>query len=429
MPDDTGRPLSDGRLNLEQQKKRAKELLKAMRAGDPSAQARMRERHPHGARLDPSAVQLADAQAVISREAGFASWPRLKAHAERLGRARAAMSRPDAAPDTSRTLHLRCGSDLKAPLERAGFVGGFLEFADPYCQGPVRDLPTAALVAERADFLTQAYGLTPSAARRRLEREYAALDALGEWDELVLWFEHDIYDQLIMARLLATLPATRPVFLVCVDHSPGVARFLGLGQLAPEVIRLHWEQRTAVEPAHRALGRQVWAALTQDSPEALHRIVLAGTPAVPPMAGALARHLRELPSARNGLSLTEQLTLDVLAELGATPARRLFQQLNREREPLPFMGDAMFWVVLRALSSGPARLIDAGPAGHHDTAWAERTISLTADGEAVRSDRADWLALGAPVRWLGGVELDPARPCWRWDEPAARPVLTTISKD
>lgn len=424
MPDDTGRPLSDGRLNLEQQKKRAKELMKAVREGAPEALARLRRHHPKSDRLNPEGAQLADAQAAIAREAGFASWARLKAHTERLVQARSDMARPEAAPDTARTLHVRCGSDLKAALERAGFLGGFLEFADPYCQGPVQNLPEPALIEARAAFIAEAYRILPEVALKRLQREYAAWADLSAWEEVVLWFEHDSYDQLILARLLATLPQGVRAFLVCVDRTPGVARFLGLGQLAPEVLRLFYDGRVPVEPAHRQLGRAVWTALTDTRPEGLHRISREGTPAVPPMSAALARHLRELPSITNGLSLTEQLTLELLAECGPQPAKALFQQLTREREPLPFMGDAMFWVVLRALASGDAALIAAPPAGHHDTSWAERTISLTETGEAVRAGRADWLALGVPVRWVGGVEIAPGRPCWRWDEPGQRPVLT-----
>lgn len=424
MPDDPGRPLSDGRLNLGQQKKRAKELMRAVRAGAPEALARLRRHHPRGERLDIAEVRLADAQAAIAREAGFASWARLKAHTDRLVRARTDMDRREAAPDTAGTLHVRCGSDLKVGLERAGFVGGFLEFSDPYCQGPVLDLPEAALIELRAGFVAEAYRILPDVVLSRLQREYAAWADLSAWEEVVLWFEHDSYDQLILARLLATLPEHVRSSLVCVDHTPGVARFLGLGQLAPEVLRLFYEGRVAVGPGHRRLGREVWGALTDPSPILLHRISTTATPAAPPMPGALGRHLRELPSTANGLALTEQLALDLLPGHGALTGKALFQRLTREREPLPFLGDSMFWAVLRRLAAGGRPLVDAGPPGHHEASWAERTLRLTADGEAVQAGRADWLALGAPQRWVGGIEIDPSGACWRWDEAASRPVLT-----
>lgn len=67
--------------NLEQQRKLAKDLLKAAREGEPDALARLR-----AVRSDAATAarppKLADAQLAIAREAGFDSWPRLLKHLE-----------------------------------------------------------------------------------------------------------------------------------------------------------------------------------------------------------------------------------------------------------------------------------------------------------------------------------------------------------
>ena len=64
------------RPDLDQLRRRAKELRDAARRGDAAAVERFARHHP-SARQD--AVSLAAAQLVIARELGFASWPRLKA--------------------------------------------------------------------------------------------------------------------------------------------------------------------------------------------------------------------------------------------------------------------------------------------------------------------------------------------------------------
>lgn len=73
-------------MNLEQQKKQARELLRAIRTGRADALARLRSQHLRWANVqDASARQeiaLHDAQFVIAREQGFASWTKLKAYAE-----------------------------------------------------------------------------------------------------------------------------------------------------------------------------------------------------------------------------------------------------------------------------------------------------------------------------------------------------------
>ena len=61
--------------NLNQLKQQAKDLLRDIRQGDPSAVAELRERHPK--RIDPSEAKLAHAQLVLARSYGLPSWPRL----------------------------------------------------------------------------------------------------------------------------------------------------------------------------------------------------------------------------------------------------------------------------------------------------------------------------------------------------------------
>jgi hypothetical protein len=65
------------RPSLEFERKEAKALLRRLRAGDAEALARALERHPNIDALTPEGIRLADAQLVIAREYGFASWPKL----------------------------------------------------------------------------------------------------------------------------------------------------------------------------------------------------------------------------------------------------------------------------------------------------------------------------------------------------------------
>ena len=63
------------RPNLDQLRRQAKELLRAIHAGDPAATAELREHHPEP--IEPAAATLADAQLVLARSYQAASWPRL----------------------------------------------------------------------------------------------------------------------------------------------------------------------------------------------------------------------------------------------------------------------------------------------------------------------------------------------------------------
>lgn len=405
------------RLNLDQQRNRARALLRALQAGDPAARARFEAHQPSG--RPPT---LTAAQHVIARELRLPSWPRLKAHIAAMQHARAAFAGP--APDAGpRTLHIRCGSDIADTLRDAGFTGAFLEFSDPLCQGPVTN--AANRLDQRANFIADAYGgplnLAAAAVRERLEAAEAALHAAPAHDRVVLWFEHDSHDQLLLARCLARFADARPpqLELICIDAFPGGHRFRGLGQLPPEALRLLWTRRTPVTPAQCALGMAIWSALQAPDPTGLAAIAATGTPALPQAAPALLRHLRELPDSRDGLGLTERLILTILAEQAPTTIGQVFGLLTNRYEPLPWMGDLMLLAMVETMARArdPALAITQGPPD-----WPQRPVELTDAGRATLAGTRDYLSLAPAPGWVGGVRIVPGAPHWRWDEATLRPV-------
>lgn len=398
--------VTDGRLNLDQQRKRAKDLLRRWRAGDP-------ERLPA---LD-RAPRLADAQWLIAQELGFSSWPRLKAHCDTL---RFASEHPGfMADDTPQTRHWRCGNDIQHSLQLAGFKGQFRMLSDPLCMGPVPALAPADYVNVRSAFISHAFNLQLPQARQRLESEYAALQQLQDEQPTVLWCEADAYDQLFLLRALAGLPELpRALSLIAIDRVPGVARFIGIGQLAPELLAWLWPQRRPVTPAMLSLARDAWAAYQAPDPTRWAQLAHTEQPALPLLAPALLRQLQELPSVHDGLALSERLALKVLQHSGPLPFGYVYAQLMEQHDPLPSLGDLMFHALLRPL-------IDARrPLLHEDDAalpWPRRTLQLTALGEQVLAGQAYGLDCHDEPRWVGGVRLNPGQPHWALDA-ALQPV-------
>ncbi|SDK35889.1 DUF1835 domain-containing protein [Billgrantia gudaonensis] len=398
---------SHGRFNLEQQRKRAKELFKAARADEPAALARiLRHLSPREAPL-----KLADAQFVIARECGFPSWPRLKAHIESLEASRRLIA--ERGDGDLATLHIRCGSDIEHSLRTAGFEGDFLEFSDPFCIGPLKDLLPEELMRLRANYLAEVSGMAEGDVLARLLRSYRGLAELDRYARLVLWFEHDSYDQLLLAYLLHRLRANPPnarIELIAVETIPGVERFIGIGQLAPDLLAWLWRRRRPVEAPLLELGSRAWEALTADTPEALESLIATGTPALPMMGKALGRHLQELPAPNTGLGLTERLILETVRDHGPLPVGKAFAYLMREYEPLPYLGDLTFWWLLQPLIATPQPPLEIGEA-HEE--WPHRRLSLTDLGHDILAGSRNWLDHAPGERWVGGMRIAPRREAMR----------------
>ena len=153
-------PTSQGdtpfRINLEQQKKRAKELLNAFHANDETTILRFQQHYPEFLDNTPTSAKLSDAQLVIARELGLPGWAKLKAHITAMTQASDAIKTKALAPDAEfKTLHIRCGTDLASTLPAGGFNGDFLEYSDPYGQGPI--IQDDNFIKTRAKFLHESY--------------------------------------------------------------------------------------------------------------------------------------------------------------------------------------------------------------------------------------------------------------------------------
>jgi len=406
-------------LSLEQQKKRAKDLLRALRSNDGNAIARCR-RHLPKCLSGERSPQLADAQHVIACENGFRKWTDLKAHIDRIAAEQQAtlQGRPSALDGRDRALHIRCGHDIMHDLALAGFNGDFLSFADPYIEGPVtRTRSLDEFVRIRADYLDPGN----REAFEELYASYRDLERARDYAAVHIWMEHDSYDQLILARLLYFFSdaSARPkrLRMINVTHFPGFEHFVGLGQLPPQALRLLWDDFEEVTEAQLSVGNQVWNAITLPSPEALMEIAKNGTPAVPTIGDAIARHIRELPSVRNGLSMAEEMTLQILSDKGAMTAARLFGAYMSQ-EAHPFMGDTSFWKLLSRLSCSdePALSVDGRRASSEDVNPTSK-IDILPPGERLLRSEADWLKANPSERWVGGVRIAPEeRLNWRFDE-------------
>jgi hypothetical protein len=417
------RDISPFRLNLEQQRKRAKELLSALRTGEADAARRFHLLHPRAGSLDLTQLaKLSEAQLVIARQLGLPSWPKLKAHIEAMDRARERIARNEPGADRDiPTLHVRCGSDIGPVLKSAGFVGDFLEYSDPLCQGPVLD--EAGWLDRRADFLADAYSGWTGQTRQQIAEKLGAAEerlqsAAARYRRIVLWFEHDTYDQLILARCLAQFAETPPAQLELISpaHYPGSTRFIGLGQLPPEALWLLWNEREQVSAGSMRAGHTVWTLLRSPDPRPLSEMAAVGIPALPQLARAIRRHCQELSWTSDGLSLTERLILQFLSERPRT-VNETFYHLMLEREPLPWLGDLMFRFVVENMKGAKQPVFTAAFDGI-DRSWPKERLTITELGLAILARRVDWLSLHPPVRWVGGVSIPSAAPCWRWDEAA-----------
>jgi ankyrin repeat protein/ketosteroid isomerase-like protein len=323
-----------GNANLEQLRNGAKGFQRAVRAGDPGATAIVNEFHPRLASAKPGSRELtaftrADAQLVVARQFGFASWPKLKAHLEQVA-------------SYSRSPH---HDPVGGPLpDDAAIVDEFLRLAClNYGDDDPERLRRAAVMLDEHDWLATATVHTivatgaVDAARELLERDRSQASRVGGpfgWEPLLY---------LTYARL----PLTE-------GRSPlAVARLLLEHGADPNAGYL-WEG--LIPPFTALTGALGGGGSIPKHPQelALGRLLLA--------AGADANDGQALYNQGWGESAGEEW-LELLFEFGlgsgdGGPWRRRFGE--RQDSPRKMVEDLLIAAAKHGLTDRARRLLDRG---------------------------------------------------------------------
>ncbi len=315
-------------------------------------------------------------------------------------------------------IHIHSGDAAAAVLRQSGIPGENIVWCDLLMDGP---LPAGCngvkLAWLRAASLAGATGgaLSIEACQRRLEEQDAAVDrAFAAADEVVLWIDACLYDQLILIRLLDRLAEADyrcQASLLCVDAAPGHSVLHGYGELTPAEIAPLLPLRRPVTAVMLAEAQTAWCALCAPTPELLVELArrVAVAPAeLPSLQDALCRLLEQYPAKGSGLDRLQQEVLEAVRD-GADSLIPLFRAVSA-REQRPFFGDTYLWRVVNELAAAPhPALILHGPgplplwgAPPDLKAW---RLELTPTGRALLDGTADWVLLNGLDRWIGGVHL------------------------
>ena len=288
-------------------------------------------------------------------------------------------------------LHVTNGDLAADLLRRTGVTGNVVAWRDVLHEGPT---PSGLALEAMSDVRTRYLASNDAGSFLELQRQFGARDAaLRSARQVVLWFEHDLYDQLQLVQILATLAIQRETSaeLICIGAFPGVEPFYGLGQLTPVQLASLWPERRKVGSAVLSLGARTWKAFCSADRLALPQLLATDLSALPFLRAALERFLEEFPTDPDGLSRTERQILRAVAA-GNETFDAIFRA-NNEQESAPFMGDTVLRSHIAALTTARTPLLTRAP------------ITLTAAGRRVLAGEADARRLNGIDRWLGGVRL------------------------
>lgn len=326
-------------------------------------------------------------------------------------------------------LHITNGDHAAQLLRQTGIDGDILPWRDCLHLGPVpANLPLAELSSVRADYLTQNLSDGQMGIHKAMQRRDKRItDACNNAEPVTLWFEHDLYDQLQLLQILDILndhTGHSCLKLICIDRFSGVTPFHGLGQLTPAQLNSLYPLRQSISSQQLTLAKQGWAAVRSPKPSALMDFLKLQLSELPFLRASIIRLLEEYPSISNGLSRTEQQSLQQLTEGPLSPFE-LFDQ-NQQQEQARFMGDWGYWGIIAPLTQGDSPLLttdDNQPFEYPPQLtdirhFNQQRLKLSQHGKAILAGKRERGSLHSKTHWIGGVGLNREND-WRWDSASS----------
>jgi len=307
-----------------------------------------------------------------------------------------------------RIVHLCNGDHTADTLSLADLPGEIRVWADALDQGPV--LPVSD--EEHYKLRTAFHGNTGPVVA-----DYdRALDEAAGAEELILWFEHDLFDQLALCRILSRLARRglpQTLTIVSIDRHPEIQNFLGFGQLKPEQLAELWPRRAPLSRDAIDEAITTWIAVTAADPRALPYLTRR-VKALPFLAGAIERHLEEYPDPTSGLSRTERQLLAAIAR-GVATGPELMATVHAIDPRYPITDTLLVHI---AQTFAKAGFVEGVPPGAN--VFKEIKASITALGRQALAGALDRVHEVGIDTWRGGVHLRGRGPVWRWDSASRK---------
>lgn len=320
-------------------------------------------------------------------------------------------------------LHIHNGDSTAQTARKAAIPGEHLAWREALVCGPA---PGSSSEDEfrrlRSRHLAEAYGVKLENCENELREQEAILARFTDHEEVVLWFEHDLFCQVHLIYLLNRFARREPgktkLSMICIGEFPGIEDFRGLGQLSEAQLISLFPDRREITKTQLDLGARAWTAYSSETPTGIEDLISGDTAALPFLGSALAKHLQRFPSVRNGLGRVENVGLELIVE-GRREFKSLFPAFGK-REPEYGFGDAQVSLELKRLArvARPVLTMTNGASAKNSGQVLDTSFQITEHGRAVLRGEDDFVHTNGIDLWLGGVHLEGNEAAWRWDEVA-----------
>ncbi len=206
-------------------------------------------------------------------------------------------------------LHITNGDSFTERLKSLDIPGDIITWREMLCEGKTEpNVGSESFWKTRFEFLSKNYKVTKTWFVEKTLKEYRSLCNHKQQDQIILWFEYDLFCQVNMLAVISWLKSYRrhaEISLVCSGDEDASDRLYGLNELSDEQLQGLYEKRVALTQDDIEYADYVWQLYCSDNPIRLEHLTDFENYQFDYLSDAIKAHLQRFPSIKNGLNAVE----------------------------------------------------------------------------------------------------------------------------
>lgn len=217
-------------------------------------------------------------------------------------------------------LHVTNGDSTTRILLAEKIEGDIATCREVLAEGPTQyEIGKASFFEARAAFIEEEFGYEAQGYMEKVRPEFDRMANANAYNEVVLWFEYDLFCQINLCAVLSylhQLRITTKISLICVGKEQDYKKMVGLGELPAACFPHLFDNRKELAAEDISYADLVWKTYCSDDHTQLEKHTLSNHEPFVYLGDALKAHLTRFPSYKDGLNSIEK---KILTQLKKSP--------------------------------------------------------------------------------------------------------------
>lgn len=216
---------------------------------------------------------------------------------------------------SSKILHITNGDNLTERLQDLDLDGDIVVWREMLCEGPtVSQVGNDKFIEVRKKFLMENYAVTPEDYEDKFVSQLKKLAAINSYDEIILWFEFDLFCHINMLAAISYLLQNKkkePLYLVCSGRVPGEKELIGFSELSDKQLHKHYKNKIRLSEDDLDMADFIWQLYCGNSPNKLKPEIRKSSN-FKYLSSCIRAHIERYPNIKTGLNTLETNILKLI---------------------------------------------------------------------------------------------------------------------